>query len=320
VLAVQPPLAQDALAAALDPNAESLPGMLPLPAAASGGAAGPGPGGVAHVPPVAPGRSSATVAVTSTSKKSAAVAPRAHEHEHEHAAARPLASAAWTPPGRASRDAPRESEPAASTNEAPLATEELPTAATMTPFTPPVSVPTAASALSSGVSSSTAKLRGASALEGGADGDATANAIRNAEAVGHRRVLAGEAHGSLSVEDLGRFEVSARTSEDGRVDVQVRAQHRDGAALLEHHAAELRADVRIEVPRAFVAVQDASHGARDASASGNGAQPRSSDRDSGGRDDRSPTDPREPPRREPASTSASPLPSAGHRTRVKVVL
>ena len=89
-----------------------------------------------------------------------------------------------------------------------------------------------------------------------ADGDAAAKAVRNAEAVGHRRVLAGEAHGSLMLDSLGRFEVNAMTRADGRVEVHVRAEHRDGAAMLDKHAAELRADVRIEIPRAFIAVQD----------------------------------------------------------------
>ena len=87
------------------------------------------------------------------------------------------------------------------------------------------------------------------------DVDATATAIRNAEAVGHRRVLAGDAHGALTLEDLGRFEVYARTRDDGRVEVQVHADRREGAAVLDAHAAELRADVRVEVPRAFIAVQ-----------------------------------------------------------------
>ena len=112
------------------------------------------------------------------------------------------------------------------------------------------------------------------------DVEATAKAIRNAEAVGHRRVLAGDAHGALTLEDLGRFEVHAHSRDDGRVDVQLRADRREGAAMLDAHAAELRADVRVEVPRAFITVETSTGEAP------MGTPTRSNGRETEARDDR----------------------------------
>ncbi len=203
--------------------------------------------------------------------------------------------------------------------------EELPTAAALTPFTPaPVIFPSSSGAVASGSLTAAPGKAQAGGLAAESSGEATANAIRNAEAVGHRRVLAGDAHGALSVGELGRFEVSAKTQDDGRVDVHVRAEQHAGAALLEHHAAELRADVRIEIPRAFVAVQDspaAQHGSSGGATNG-GAQSRTSERDASSQNERGSGDARgERGGAVAIAPVAAPKPSSNKRlARVKIVL
>jgi len=201
---------------------------------------------------------------------------------------------------------------------------ELATAGTLTQFAPPTVIIPSSGVVTTGVTSATTATLATSggAVTASSDGDATATAIRNAEAVGHRRVLAGDAHGALSIEDLGRFEVSAKTHEDGRVDVNVRAERRDGAALLEHHAAELRADVRVEVPRASVAVHDASHGSAGGPSAEGGAHARSHGRESGTREERR-ADTRD--RRGRSNDASVTAPAAvassnGRPARVKIVL
>ncbi|MDB4947095.1 MAG: hypothetical protein JWP97_6629 [Labilithrix sp.] len=219
-------------------------------------------------------------------------------------ASRPGAGVNGTPPlrptaGRATslRGAARSAEPtrpdmdAQETAPAPApapAKAGLTTPADQSPL--PEAVPAAALALphgadASGMANVNVMTADSVTAQAGQPADGIARAVENAEAVGHRRVLAGDAHGALSVEDLGRFEVRARTHEDGRVDVQVQAEHRQGAALLDAHAAELRADVRAEVPRAQVHV--GSHGSSGAdTAAGSFARSGQRDGDSQGRDAR----------------------------------
>ncbi len=84
--------------------------------------------------------------------------------------------------------------------------------------------------------------------------DVGKGAVRVAEAVGHRRALASEANGAVTLEHVGRFEVRARPHEGGRVEVHVRAEHEAGSAMLGAHANELRADLRAAIPHATVEV------------------------------------------------------------------
>jgi hypothetical protein len=86
------------------------------------------------------------------------------------------------------------------------------------------------------------------------DADADAIGVQNAEAVGHRRALTEDAHGAVTVEDLGRFEVRAHAHETGRIDVHVSADRDTANVALDAHATELRADLRAEIPRAVVDV------------------------------------------------------------------
>jgi hypothetical protein len=104
------------------------------------------------------------------------------------------------------------------------------------------------------------RLTGESAPAGRAPVDLTA-AVREAESVGHKRALGGEAHGAITLENGGKFEVRARSHETGHVDVQVRAEEEIGRSMLHQHASELRADLRAEIPRASVTLPDMSSGA-----------------------------------------------------------
>ena len=104
------------------------------------------------------------------------------------------------------------------------------------------------------------RLTGESAPSGRAPVDLT-TAVREAEAVGHKRALGGEAHGAITLENGGKFEVRARSHESGHVDVQVRAEEEIGRSMLHQHASELRADLRAEIPRASVTLPDMSSGA-----------------------------------------------------------
>ncbi len=104
------------------------------------------------------------------------------------------------------------------------------------------------------------RLTGESAPPGRAPVDLT-TAVREAESVGHKRALGGEAHGAITLENGGKFEVRARSHETGHVDVQVRAEEEIGRSMLHQHASELRADLRAEIPRASVTLPDMSSGA-----------------------------------------------------------
>lgn len=107
--------------------------------------------------------------------------------------------------------------------------------------------------------------------------DEANGAVRVAEAVGHRRALAGEAHGSVTLEHVGRFEVRARPHEGGRVEVHVHAEQKAGSTILGAHATELRADLRAAIPHATVDVATpetagASYGPRERSSGGDASR------------------------------------------------
>lgn len=104
------------------------------------------------------------------------------------------------------------------------------------------------------------RLTGESAPAGRAPIDLT-TAVREAESVGHKRALGGEAHGAITLENGGKFEVRARSHGGGQVDVQVRAEEEIGRSMLHQHASELRADLRAEIPSASVTLPDMSSGA-----------------------------------------------------------
>jgi hypothetical protein len=104
------------------------------------------------------------------------------------------------------------------------------------------------------------RLTGESAPPERAPVDLT-TAVREAESVGHKRALGGEAHGAITLENGGKFEVRARSHGTGHVDVQVRAEEEIGRSMLHQHASELRADLRAEIPRASVTLPDMSSGA-----------------------------------------------------------
>jgi len=75
--------------------------------------------------------------------------------------------------------------------------------------------------------------------------------IRAAEAAGHRRVLAGEAHGRISVPELGNVEVRA-IADASRVDVHVQADESQARDVILAHAPALSAHVQREVPEARI--------------------------------------------------------------------
>ena len=88
----------------------------------------------------------------------------------------------------------------------------------------------------------------------------TDDAIRAAEAAGHKRTLAsGEASGQITTPELGRIEVVAHTiggaNEAGRVEVHVRAVEEHAKQVIAANAESLREHVRVEVPNATVHVQ-----------------------------------------------------------------
>ncbi|HSO36318.1 MAG TPA: hypothetical protein VLT33_27515 [Labilithrix sp.] len=258
--AVAPPAASSSPSAA---TLASPPGAAPALAHASVPSAAPAsPHASASVPSAvpsaAPVAASVSAPTTASPSRTAGRAPSARSATVERAAAGP-------------------------DDDRHAAVEELPTAAALTPFAAPPVMLAAVPPAPTVTAPPAATPLTAAPMTAAAAGESGEAAVRSAEAVGHRRVLAGDAHGALAIEDLGRFEVSARSRDDGRVDVHVRADHRAGAAMLESHAAELRADIRIEVPRAFVEVHTAPNAAHDGS---NGAQARSSGRDAGARDER----------------------------------
>lgn len=79
-------------------------------------------------------------------------------------------------------------------------------------------------------------------------------AVRVAESLGHKRVLAsGEAHGHIVVPELGRVDVHARAERvNASVNVHVHVDDAQARALLQQHAPELRAHVQADVPNAHV--------------------------------------------------------------------
>lgn len=95
--------------------------------------------------------------------------------------------------------------------------------------------------------------------------DGAEQAVKTAEALGHKRVLAsGEAHGQITLPELGRIEVRARTDASLNVSVHVQADDAHGRAVIAQHASELRAHVQAEVPNASVHVDRSSGDARSA--------------------------------------------------------
>jgi hypothetical protein len=138
-------------------------------------------------------------------------------------------------------------------------------------------------------------------------------AVRVAEVAGHRRALASEAHGAVTLEHVGRFEVRARPHDGGRVEVQVQAEHKAGSAMLGAHAEDLRADLRAAIPHATIDVTTSgaagSSDGRERSAGGDTARD-SSDR------------PTAAPRHSSPADAEQPLAASWNRrnARVRIVL
>ncbi|MBX3258164.1 MAG: hypothetical protein KF782_00485 [Labilithrix sp.] len=78
--------------------------------------------------------------------------------------------------------------------------------------------------------------------------------VRAAEVAGHRRALAGEAHGRIVVPELGNVEVRA-IADAAKIDVHVRADDERATRVIAAHAPELSAHVQREVPEARVFVE-----------------------------------------------------------------
>ncbi|HVH45751.1 MAG TPA: flagellar hook-length control protein FliK, partial [Labilithrix sp.] len=80
------------------------------------------------------------------------------------------------------------------------------------------------------------------------------NGIRAAEAAGHRRALAGVAHGRIDVPELGKIEVRA-VAEASKIDVHVKAEENHTKHVIAAHAPELITHVHREIPEARVHVE-----------------------------------------------------------------
>jgi hypothetical protein len=138
-------------------------------------------------------------------------------------------------------------------------------------------------------------------------------AVRVAEVAGHRRALASEAHGAVTLEHVGRFEVRARPHDGGRVEVQVQAEHKAGSAMLGAHAEELRADLRAAIPHATV----------DVTTPGTAGSSDGRERSAGGDTSRDLSDrPTAAPRHSPPADAEQPLAASWNRrnARVRIVL
>ncbi|MBX3196763.1 MAG: hypothetical protein KF894_01300 [Labilithrix sp.] len=78
--------------------------------------------------------------------------------------------------------------------------------------------------------------------------------VRAAEVAGHRRALAGEAHGRIVVPELGKIEVRA-IADAAKIDVHVRAEESHAKRVIAAHAPDLSAHVQREIPEARVFVE-----------------------------------------------------------------